>query len=63
MSNQRLMTTAEVAERAGVDVRTVARWANAGRLTPSVQFPGLRGPRMFDTDDVEQFLAEMEKSA
>jgi DNA-binding transcriptional MerR regulator len=63
MSNQRLLTTAEVAERAEVDVRTVARWANAGRLKPSVQFPGLRGPRMFDADDVERFIADLKRSA
>lgn len=63
MSNERLMTTAEVADRLDVDVRTVARWANSGRLTPAVQFPGLRGPRLFDPADVDALAADLKRSA
>lgn len=53
-----LLTTAQAAEVLGVTVRTVARWADSGRLTPAVEFPGLRGPRMFRQADV---LALMEQ--
>jgi DNA-binding transcriptional MerR regulator len=59
MSKIELLTTAQVAERFGVDVRTVARWANAGRLTPAVEGPGLRGARFFHADDVEALAAEL----
>lgn len=57
-----LMTTAAVAERLGVDVSTVARWVNAGRLPVAVKIPGLRGARLFDPKDVDA-LAEQHKEA
>lgn len=59
MSNLELLTSAQVAERFGVDVRTVARWVNAGRLTPAIEAPGLRGARFFHPDDVEALAAEL----
>lgn len=62
MAEIELLTTAQIAERFGVDVRTVARWVNAGRLTPVVQAPGLRGARLFRPEDVDA-LAEQARTA
>ena len=50
-----LMTTAAVAERLGVDVSTVARWVQAGRIPVAVKVPGLRGARLFDPADIDKF--------
>lgn len=59
MPDIELLTSAQVAERFGVDVRTVARWVNSGRIRPpAVQGPGLRGARLFRPEDVEADLAE-----
>jgi DNA-binding transcriptional MerR regulator len=65
MSKLELLPTAEVAVRLGVDVRTVARWANAGRLTPAVEGRGQTGARFFHAEDVERLAAELaqERSA
>lgn len=52
------MTTADVADRAGVSVRTVARWARGGYLKPAFQSPGIRGPFLFSERDVDRFLAK-----
>lgn len=53
MPDLELLTSAQVAERFGVDVRTVARWVNSGRLAPAFQAPGLRGARLFRPEDVD----------
>lgn len=58
MSDINLMTAAEVAERLGVSIKTVARMANAGTLPTAVKAPGLRGARLFDPNDVEAVAAE-----
>ena len=63
MTRQVLLTTLEVAQRLDVDVRTVARWADSGRLDVALRFPGMRGPRMFDAAEVERFAAERERGA
>lgn len=59
MSNFELVSTAQAAERLDVDVRTIARWVNAGRLTPVVQAPGLRGARLFRPEDVDALAADL----
>jgi len=59
MSNSELLTTAQVAERLGVSVKTVARWANAGTLPTAVKAPGLRGARLFRTEDVYRLIEDM----
>lgn len=58
-----LMTSQAVADRLGVDVRTVNRWANAGRLVPTIVVPGYRGARLFDPADVEAFAAREDGAA
>ena len=54
--NVELLTTAEVAEIAGVDVGTVNRWAREGRLSVVRQLPGIRGARVFDGGEVRKLL-------
>ncbi len=58
-----LLPTAEVARLAGVNVKTIHRWVEAGRLTPAVVAPGPRGARLFDRRDVALLLTELERSA
>jgi len=52
-----LTSSKEVAERAGVDVSTVAKWVRAGKLTPVYEGDGLTGVRLFDPADVDAFIA------
>lgn len=54
MPEARPLTTADVAELFGVDVKTVARWANEGRL-PHFRTPG--GHARFWRRDLEPFIA------
>lgn len=59
-----LVTTAEAAAILGCSVATVNRWAAEGRLTAAVQFPGVRGARLYVRADVEAEAAdESEASA
>lgn len=55
-TNTHLMTPAEVAEAFGVDPKTVARWAKAGRL--SVQMT-LGGHRRYVRHEVEAAVETM----
>lgn len=52
-----LITTAEVAEQLGCDVRTVHRMVRTGRLTPRQKLPGRTGSYVFDASDVDALLA------
>ncbi len=53
---ERLLTPAEVADLLGVDTRTVARWARAGRL-PALRTLG--GHRRFRERDVRSHLPDL----
>ncbi|NUP83864.1 MAG: helix-turn-helix domain-containing protein [Nonomuraea sp.] len=55
--NEHLIPTAHVAELLQVDVRTVHRMADDGRLTPAVKVPGRTGALLFDKNEVEQLRA------
>lgn len=57
MSRPSLVSTRAVADRLGVTPRTVARWVEAGTLTPAAQAPGPFGAYLFDAEQVED-LAE-----
>lgn len=57
-----LLTSAEVAQRAKVSTRTVARWVERGELEPAQKIPGIRGALLFDPAAVEAFLSEPEPS-
>lgn len=54
-----LLNTREAAERLGVSVDTVNRWARIGKLTPEVQLAGPRGARLYDANAVEALAAEV----
>jgi excisionase family DNA binding protein len=56
--NDRLLTSAEVADLYRVDPKTVMRWAAAGRI-PSVLTPG--GHRRFRASVIRALLADLEK--
>lgn len=45
-----LLSTAETAERLGVSVRTVIRWAETGRLPVAHRMPGKTGAMLFASD-------------
>lgn len=53
-----LITTAEAAERLGKSVPTINRWARNGLIQPVHKLPGIRGPYLFDPEDVEALLKE-----
>lgn len=59
MPKVRLVSTAEVAQRLGCDVRTVHRWAAEGRLPAFAKLPGARGALVFDEDDVSAMEREL----
>ena len=63
MPKVELLTTAEVAERLGVSVWTVHRWTDAGRITPAVKAPGIRGAYMFEPAEVERVESEGQEAA
>lgn len=47
------LSTAEVAEAKGVDVRTIHRMVERGELTPVIKGKGIRGPMWFTPDVLE----------
>lgn len=53
MPNFDLLTAAQVAERKGVTVRTVARWVESGKLPVAHRLPGKTGALLFDPADVD----------
>lgn len=53
-----LLTTTQAAERVGVSVPTINRWARQGRITPAFQAPGVRGARLYDPADIDALAAE-----
>lgn len=59
MSNEDLLSTAEVARILGRSVPTVNRWVAQGKLVPAVKFPGARGANLFGRDDVERLRREV----
>jgi DNA-binding transcriptional MerR regulator len=58
-----MLTTADVATRAGVTVSAVHQWVNAGKITPATQLAGIRGPLLFDPEEVDRLLDEMATEA
>jgi hypothetical protein len=55
------MTTAQVAARLRLNVRSVRRLMDAGRITPVYKLPTPTGPYLFDAADVEALAAERAK--
>ena len=54
----KLLTTMQAAERVGVSVPTINRWARQGRIAPVFKAPGLRGARLYDPADIDALAAE-----
>ena len=57
-NSEQLLSTAEVAEKAGTHYSTVTRWVKTGKLQAVYKADGLRGFYMFDAEHVEAFLRE-----
>jgi len=53
-----LLTTSEVAHRFNVSSSAVAKWVAAGKLTPVRKLPGVRGPMLFESADVDAFARQ-----
>lgn len=53
-----LIGSAQAAKLLGIDRATFNRWVAAGRITPAVQFPGIRGARLFTVEAVEKLRDE-----
>lgn len=53
-----LLTTTEVAQRLGVDVRTVHRMVANGRLVPEQKLPGRTGSFVFAPEAIDALSAE-----
>lgn len=49
-----LITSAQACERLNIDRSTLSRWVAAGRITPLIKGPGLRGAFLFDPAEVER---------
>lgn len=56
------MSTRQVAAKYRVTVTTVARWVEAGRLTPALRGEGIRGAMWFRSSDVEALTDEAKAS-
>lgn len=52
-----LLTAAQAAVRAGVNRRTITRWADTGRLPVALQLPGDTGANLFRPADVDAAVA------
>jgi excisionase family DNA binding protein len=55
MSDERLLSTAELAEWLGATVGTIQRWAKAGEIRPALRLPG--GEYRWDRSEVREQLA------
>jgi predicted site-specific integrase-resolvase len=53
MSDTDLITSTQAREILGVSQSTLSRWVADGKLAPTVQGAGVRGPMFFDRADVE----------
>lgn len=63
MSNTQFLSTAEVAELTGLHVATIGRWADSGKLAPVFKGKGLRGAYLFNREDVDALLEELQVGA
>ena len=58
MSTSDLLATSDVAERLGIDRRTVLQRVSTGRLTPAGKLPGPRGAYLFDAEQIDALVAD-----
>ncbi len=59
MAQTHLLTTSEAAGLLGVSGRTVARWADSGRLSVAYKAPSRKGVRLFAEPDVMALRAQL----
>jgi excisionase family DNA binding protein len=55
----RLLTTGQLARELGLPARSLARWAQEGRLTPALVTPG--GQYRWRLEDVREELRQLRK--
>ena len=53
-----LLTADQAATAAGVNRRTITKWADTGRLPVAMKLPGNTGARLFRRSDVEALTTE-----
>ena len=58
-----LLTSAEAAERLGIDRGTLTRWVQSGRIARAAKLPGKRGPALFDPAEVDRVRAASQEQA
>jgi excisionase family DNA binding protein len=58
-----LLTSAEAAERLGIDRGTLTRWVQAGQIKRAMKLPGKNGPALFSPAEVERVQAEIQEQA
>lgn len=51
------LSTAEAADKLGVSVYTLNRWARTGKITPSLEGSGVTGARFYDRAVIEELAA------
>lgn len=56
-----LINSRQAAAILGISVETVARWARTGRLPTETKGEGVRGPRFFRRDTVQQLREELDR--
>ncbi|MGH3585604.1 MAG: MerR family DNA-binding transcriptional regulator [Pseudonocardia sp.] len=61
MTVERLLTTGEVARELGLSARSIARWAQEGKLIPALYTPG--GHPRWRLGDVEDQLRQLRRRA
>ena len=52
------VTSAGVCTLLKIDRSTLSRWVAAGKITPAVKAPGVRGAFLFAPNEVQRILAE-----
>lgn len=57
------LTTAEAAERLGVNVQKFFRLVDAAKIKPVVEAPGLRGAKFWKPRDIDRLAAKRAKAA
>jgi excisionase family DNA binding protein len=58
----KLLTTKQVAERLGVDVRTVHRMADTGRLPYVTKLEGATGAYVYDPDAIDAIAQQRQEA-
>ena len=61
INDEHLLTTADAARRLGIAVPTLNRWVRAGRITPTVEGPGIRGARMYAEAAIDALADERDR--